>query len=181
VKQFGLRSIATEKASNFEGFHRVALQRVHQTQGVLPEGYVMLDQHSADLHHLRLAAAGGSWGLGHQQGSPHHELQMLLHGETSISEAATAEAATTEAALQARQQLLAEVQDRARIDAAMEHALAHVLGTEELLQHRMQVAFGTGAAHLNVFCIAAMGVVSMPAGLPCGGQLHDQRCSLQRS
>lgn len=140
VQEFGLLSIADEKASNFEGFHKVAVERMAEAGEGMSSGYVTLEQLDADLLYLRLEAAKHSKDAvpvmnpktdvlrqGQQPGGHAGDILMASSGEA--------------AGVDAERQLAAALAERARVDGAMQQALQLVLW--DGLEHPVEQLAGT--------------------------------------
>jgi hypothetical protein len=153
AQEFGSMSIATEHASNFEGFRLPPIPaQVHETV-TRPADYINVEQHEADLHHLRLAAAALTEGSTHRLDADQSLMPALDEqgqgiaqtgadknsGGTQRHASAGYQAAPGDAvvaALLAMAELQTAVAERSRVDEVMSTALELLLwdgGVGELL------------------------------------------------
>jgi hypothetical protein len=136
--------IAQEHASNFEGFHkRREPPPLHDTSRSASE-YISIEQHEADLHHLRLAAAVGARRSAVTENAEHGLMVSLLEQGTGLSQVIadgnaggmqrlgsvdikSADDDALAAALRAQTELQAVIAERERVDVVMAAALKLVL------------------------------------------------------
>jgi hypothetical protein len=153
AQEFGSMSIASEHASNFEGLHKLPLPAQVQEKFERSSDYSNVEQHEADLHHLRLAAAAvegpriDALNGGHsvtaalsEQGQGITQIRGDessdgLQKDASVHRHVAAGDAVV-AALKAKEELRAAVAERSRVDEDMSKALEWLLwdeGVGELL------------------------------------------------
>lgn len=134
VQEFGSLSIADEKASNFEGFHKVVLERMAEAGAGTSSGYVTLEQHDADLQYLRLEASKhrtGAMPVMNPKTDVLREWQRTGGQAEDTLTASSGEQAGSDAA----RQLAAALAERARVDRAMQQALQLVLWDRDWLKY----------------------------------------------
>lgn len=163
VQEFGRMEIAQEHASNFEGYHKRAVPPQPHATLRSPSDYTNLEQHEADLLHLRLAASGASSTLPvknallsamDEQGQGLNQVGAAERSSARMNSFASGEKQRDEgdvelvALLHAQWELQSAIAERAEVDEIMNVALELMLW-DATVSELLGMQPRTGVIHLQ--------------------------------